>query len=143
MRPVSVMFSLCNARKPGVYQHSKTHRVGSIIAPVHLPVVVDFGVRREDQLAGDVGLGQADLPPGAQAGALEVQLAVLGGRRAGGDGVGLELGELVRLRDPAARPRHRVGPLGAPVARVPELCHGADRGGQLAPAQDGVLEGRA
>lgn len=134
MKSVSIMCSLCHAKKPGIYQNSKTHRVGSIIAPVHLPVVVDLCVRREDKLTRDVGLGQADLPPGAQAGALEVQLAVLGRRRAGGDGVGLELRELVRLRDPAARPRHRVGPLGAPVARVPELCHGADRGGQLAPA---------
>lgn len=119
----------------------KTHRVGSVITPVHLPVVVDLRVRRQHQLARDVGLGEADLPPGAQARALEVQLAVLGRRGAGGDGVGLELGELVRLGDPAAGAGHRVGPLRAPVARVLELRHGADGGGQLAGAQDARVEG--
>lgn len=86
-----------NVKKHGISLNSSTHRIGSIIAPVHLPVVVDLCARREDQLARDVGLGQADLPPRAQAGALEVQLAVLGGRGSRGDGVGLELRELVRL----------------------------------------------
>lgn len=118
---------------------AKTHRIGSIIAPVSLPVVVDLRIRRQHQAARDVGLGDADLPAGAQAGALEVQLAVLGRRRGRADGLGPELRELVRLREPAARPRHRVGPLRAPVARVAELRHAADRGGQLARAEDGVL----